>query len=164
METKYKNYKIALNELDDTWRCEELDIGPLEKLSGVKKRIDDLSKADRRINVDCWMIEERFGRRNEEEAKIKKVTVTILCEARARSSYDSRPPVIEDCWVVDSKKERSKVSLHSLFALDCKDDLQRALRAKREATEAMREADKMLDALPRCDADMLALAAKEKVA
>jgi hypothetical protein len=157
IEVKHKGYDIRFNHADDTWSCEALSIPACPKLSTVKARIDALSKEDRRINVQAWMIVD--DRWSDKPAKIERVTVTILCEP---SIYRGETAAPIDCWITDAKRQRSKVSIKSLFALDCGDKLQKAMAAKAEAEKAVDAATELLDAMPRCNADMLTRAAKQQ--
>src|SRR5262245_60212666 len=97
IEVIYKTWTIRFNEDDDTWSCYDLNIAG-QKLSGVKRRIDEISKTARRVNVKALMC----GRTRHDHAALKEVTVTVLCEPEPVPRHrggDGVTPVTDECWI-----------------------------------------------------------------
>lgn len=147
-EQTYKGHKIDFIESTDQWRCEDLNI-TVDKLSTLKKKLDDLSKTDRKLDIECLLINSSW-----DKTEAKKVRVTIICEPR----YKEEGP--KDCWVVDGKKNREKVNISSLIQLGAEGQINEWIEADKAATAAEKHAKKLQDELPRHTAKSLLAAGK----
>lgn len=157
MEIEYKGHKIIFREHDESW-FHEL-IGDKKTLAAAKSALDNLSRKDRQIGVKALRLE---GASYRSIRKVQEVTVTTLCEARPRSRFGNEPPQITECWITYGKKDREKVSISNLYPLESRSDLEACVKLQAAALKASEDADAALRAIESYDADILALAAKEK--
>jgi hypothetical protein len=152
VRVKYKTYDIVLRE-DDIWTCHDLDIEN-EKLSSIKRRIDELNKSERRVNVKALLYETR-GWRN--KSTITEVTVTVLCEPLTLhgATHETR-----DCWIINNKTRR-KIRIDELMPLSCRAEAKAWLALELAAQLAQKNADAAMDDIQKHDADSLMLESKE---
>jgi hypothetical protein len=142
----YKGEAIAYDQDEDLWVCQQLGIKDA-KLSAVQRKIDERSRAERKINFEVLLPDKSNW--SHEESGYKKVRVTTSLEGRD-SNY---------CWVTNGK-EREKVRIDSLVPVEHEDKVQKWLTLQLQAEAAAAAADKALDALPTFDAESLTAAAK----
>lgn len=162
IETKHKNYKITFSEERETWSCSDLDIENA-KLAAVKRRIDEIGKSERKVNLPVLMAS-MDGR---DRASIKELTVTVLCEPGVVPRYrggDGEMPTTYQCWVKSKDGSRFKIDISQLIPLSGRAEIEVWARLHREAQAATKLAEQALAAIPRHDADSLILAAKEAAA
>lgn len=157
IETKYRSYTITFNEDAEEWSCSDLAISGLPKLSAVKRKIDDISKRERRVNVRALHARSRIA-----DAEAVEVTVTVLCEPEP--CYGDKSPTVKSCWAKNAAGERVKLNLSDVIPIEHRADLETWVRLDTEAQAAVKRAHQHLEAIPRHDADSLMLAAKEAAA
>lgn len=155
IDTDHKGYKILFNHETDMWRCPDLEIGENPKLSAIKKRIDEMSKGERRLNVPALMI---GSTHRSDEPTIVRVTVALICEPER--GYRDEQATIKKCWVV-GKHGRTKTELRYIFPVEAETDIKSWMVLKKAADDAEKAAEDAQEALPRHDADSLMLASKE---
>jgi hypothetical protein len=144
----YKGEAIAYDQDDDLWVCQQLGIKDA-KLSAVHRKIDERSRAERRIDFEVLMPDKKNW--SHEKTSYKKVRVTTTLDGRD-SNY---------CWVTYGK-DREKVRIDSLVPVEHEDKVQEWLTLQLQAEAAVNAADKALDELPTFDAESLMAAAKQR--
>jgi len=154
LEINYRGRIIKFRDDDETWACPDLSIEGQQSLSAVKRKIDELSKGERRIDVRALLLN-YCG-----TPQVEEVTVTVLCEPETYGH--GHPPSIVHCWI-KSKEGRSKVRLDALVPVENIAELQRWVILRAEAKAAHERADKYLDSIPRHDADSLLLSRAQRL-
>lgn len=156
IETKHREHVIRLREDDDTWVCTDIGIEN-KSLSAVKRKLDELNKSERRVDVEALLINK--GHWSTDVTEFHKVKVTVLCEP---STGRGRTPIGEtrECWIMDGK-ERSKINIGDLVPLSQEAALTAWLQQHEIAKKAQKLADDALKAIERHDAESL-IAAKAK--
>jgi hypothetical protein len=106
--TEHKGYNVVLGDDEKTWLCHELNL-QAQSLAEIKKRIDEIGKSERRVNVEVLMVERGYW--DNEPRKIRRVLVTLLEEGKYFGEMSNH------CWIKDEGKI-SKVHLSEVFPLD----------------------------------------------
>jgi hypothetical protein len=149
IETKHKGYNVVLGDDEKTWQCHELNL-QAQSLAEIKKRINEIGKSERRINVKALSVER--ARWSNEPIMIRAVIVTLL---EGTHSGD----VSDQCWITYNGKT-SKVNISDLFPLAQLDSIKRWTYQDAAARAAVDAADDVFEKIPRHSVDSLRKAAK----
>lgn len=159
--TKHKGYEITFDEEADGWTCEAVGITQPMKLSTLKRKIENLAKDERSVNLKVYRINDDRWRESD-KAKLEEVTIVLLCEATS-NRWEKTEPTIKECWIKNSKGGRDKVYLTSLYPIEQRFAVEAYLEAERRARDMAAEAQRMKEALPTVTPE-LALASKTEAA
>lgn len=160
IETTHRDFRITFDEDSEEWRCRDLEIPTNAKLSAIKRRIDEILKRDRRLNIPALMASRSYG--YGDPAKIEEVTVTLLCDPETR--YSTRASGrIEHCFAMCGGK-RSKLRLDQLYPVSARPELEAWVRFDDQVQAVTKQRDDALAAAGAYDADSIALASKELAA
>lgn len=105
--TEYKGHRISFDENLEVWQCTELSFSS-ESLAKIKAKIDNLSRKDRKLNIEAYWVQR--DRWRTDKFRFEKVRVTTLGDEP--QSWASR-----QAHIVEADGARRKVPLNELVTL-----------------------------------------------